>query len=83
MGRHFLAWTVGIKKIIHAVFANKFITGAIEGELQRIPADFLIALDGIIIESYYGKDIGDHLPINQLLNTARSYSARNRKYSDD
>jgi thioredoxin-dependent peroxiredoxin len=38
-----------------------------DGNLNRLPADFLIDDRGIIIKSYYGTDIGDHLPIADIL----------------
>jgi peroxiredoxin len=33
-----------------------------------IPADFLIDENQNIIKTYYGKDFGDHLPIQEILN---------------
>lgn len=38
-----------------------------DGNLTRIPADFLIDENGIITTAYYGKDIGDHLPLDQII----------------
>lgn len=40
-----------------------YLPGAVEGPLHRVPADFLIAPSGIIDLAYYGKDVGDHVPL--------------------
>jgi len=63
----FRAWTIGIGKVFSAVIGNGFLPGTVEGELHRIPADFVIDSDGQLIEAYYGKDIGDHLPMDRIL----------------
>ncbi len=38
-----------------------------DGNMSRIPADFIIDENGIISIAYYGKNIGDHLPLEQIL----------------
>jgi peroxiredoxin len=38
-----------------------------DGNMSRIPADFIIDENGIITIAYYGKNIGDHLPLEQIL----------------
>ncbi|MBT3299358.1 MAG: AhpC/TSA family protein [Candidatus Marinimicrobia bacterium] len=43
-----------------------FLPGKMEGDLAMIPADFLIGENGIIHTAYYGKNIGDHLPISEI-----------------
>ncbi len=35
-------------------------------DVALIPADFLIGADLVIQTAYYGKDIGDHLPIEEI-----------------
>lgn len=52
--------------LVRAVFAEGFLPGSIEGEIQRLPADFLIGPDGRLRIAYYGRDIGDHLPLERL-----------------
>ena len=47
-------------------FVKGFSPGTMEGEKNRLPADFLIGPDGTIIEAYYGKDIGDHMPFETI-----------------
>lgn len=41
--------------------------GKIEGDIGMIPADFLINENGIIDNAYYGTDIGDHIPIEKIM----------------
>ncbi len=43
-----------------------FHTGTMEGPKSRIPADFIIDENKIILKAYYGKDIGDHMPIEMI-----------------
>lgn len=31
-----------------------------------MPADFLIDEDGLIVEAYYGRDAGDHIPLERI-----------------
>lgn len=39
-----------------------------DGNLTRLPADFVIDENGILKAVHYGTNIGDHLPITELLN---------------
>ena len=39
-----------------------------DGHLNRIGADFLVNENGIIQKVYYGKYVGDHIDINEILN---------------
>jgi peroxiredoxin len=61
-----LAWVKRLPEISLAVLRERFLPGSIEGGIHRIPADFLINPDGCITEAYYGRDIGDHLPIAKI-----------------
>ena len=47
-------------------FRGGYLPGAVEGPLHRMPADFLIAPSGIIDLAYYGKDVGDHVPLSLI-----------------
>lgn len=38
-----------------------------DGNLTRLPADFIVDENGIIKVVYYGTNIGDHLPITEIL----------------
>lgn len=39
-----------------------------DGKIAGIPADFLIDRNGKITTAYYGVNIGDHLPLNVIIN---------------
>lgn len=39
-----------------------------DGNLTRLPADFIVDENGIIKAVHYGTNIGDHLPITEILN---------------
>ena len=43
-----------------------FKPGRIEGNAAMMPADFLIGPNQMVREAYYGKDIGDHMPMNTI-----------------
>ena len=60
------AWTVKIKQVFVAVLQNRYLPGSVEGEIHRIPADFLVDVDNKILKAFYGKDIGDHLPLKEI-----------------
>lgn len=40
--------------------------GKPDGSVTRVPADFLISPLLTIHDSYYGKDIGDHIPLKRI-----------------
>ncbi len=60
------AWTVKIKEVFRAVLQNRYLPGSVEGEIHRMPADFIVDVENKILKVYYGKDIGDHLPLNEI-----------------
>ena len=60
------AWTLEIKRVFEAVIKNGYLPGTVEGEIHRIPADFIINKENKILKAFYGKDIGDHLPIEEI-----------------
>lgn len=39
-----------------------------DGNLTRLPADFIVDENGILKAVHYGTNIGDHLPITEILN---------------
>jgi peroxiredoxin len=49
-----------------AIIRNKFRPGRMEGDKALIPADFLIGPDLVIKRAYYGKEIGDHMPLDEI-----------------
>ena len=60
------AWTLKIKNVFAALFTYRYLPGSVEGEIHRVPADFIIGIDGKILRAFYGKDIGDHLPLEEI-----------------
>lgn len=48
------------------VLFSPFMKMKIAGEIDLVPADFLINPDGTIYRAYYGKHVGDHLPISEI-----------------
>jgi peroxiredoxin len=49
----------------------------IRGKLTTMPADFLIDEEGHIVQAYYGKDEGDHLPLSEI----EKFAARVRSFA--
>jgi thioredoxin-dependent peroxiredoxin len=47
-------------------FGMGYLPGKIEGTFAMIPADFLINNEFVVERAFYGKDIGDHLPFEEV-----------------
>ena len=45
---------------------SKGILPRMRGDQSLVPADFLIDEEGRLVRSYYGRDIGDHLPMREI-----------------
>lgn len=62
------AWSliVRLPSVLRAVIGKGYWPGAIEGDMHMLPADFLIGPDGRILRAFYGRDIGDHLPLGEI-----------------
>ncbi|MEZ5510617.1 MAG: peroxiredoxin-like family protein [Gammaproteobacteria bacterium] len=65
------SWLAFAKSAVRAkdmlsALTKGFMPGKMEGEISQVPADFLIDENGIIRTAYYGADIGDHLPTEQI-----------------
>lgn len=43
-----------------------------DGSMNRMPADFLINAGGTVDHAYYGKDLGDHIPFQQISSWIKS-----------
>lgn len=52
--------------LLRALFDKEYRMAKPDGDITRIPADFLITPDQIIADSYYGSDIGDHIPFKRI-----------------
>ena len=60
-----IKFVLGAPTVMKALL-NGIFPGKMEGDLAMVPADFLIDEDGSIHTAYYGKNIGDHIPIEQI-----------------
>jgi thioredoxin-dependent peroxiredoxin len=40
--------------------------GGVDWQMGKMPADFLIGPDGRILKTHYGRDIGDHLAVEEV-----------------
>ena len=47
-------------------FSMGYLPGKIEGTFTMIPADFLVNENFVIDRAFYGKDVGDHLPLTEV-----------------
>lgn len=52
--------------VLRGVLLEGYLPTSIQGHLATLPADFLVDEQGVIRRAYYGKDIGDHLPFEQV-----------------
>jgi thioredoxin-dependent peroxiredoxin len=55
-----------IPTLMKAMFTPGYKMAKPDSSMKRIPADFLIDHEQTIIDSYYGKDIGDHIPFHRI-----------------
>ncbi len=53
-----------------------YIPTTIQGNMTTMPANFLIDREGIIQLAHYGRDEGDHLPIETLIEFCHSQAAK-------
>lgn len=52
--------------LLRALFDREYRMAKPDGSISRIPADFLINADKSIADTYYGSDIGDHIPFKRI-----------------
>lgn len=67
------AWVMKLPQVFSALLKHGYRPGSVEGEMHRVPADFVIAPDGVILRAFYGVDIGDHLPIHEIEKVLKAY----------
>ena len=53
-------------RALREAFRRGFHIGRADGAATQLPAEFLIGPDSVIERAYYGRDIGDHLPIEEI-----------------
>jgi peroxiredoxin Q/BCP len=61
------AFAIRLPEVVKAI-ASGFLPGSVEGDVHRVPADFIVDEEGKLLATFYGKDIGDHLPLDTLEN---------------
>lgn len=52
--------------LMKAMLTHGYLPTRLRGSLTTMPADFLVGPDGRIREAWYGRDEGDHLPMDQV-----------------
>lgn len=52
--------------LFESVLVHGFMPGRMEGDKALLPADFLIGPDLTVSRAYYGRDAGDHVPVNEI-----------------
>ncbi|TCV82313.1 peroxiredoxin-like family protein [Sulfurirhabdus autotrophica] len=60
------AFALKLPMVFHAVIGEGFWPGKMDGDKATLPADFLITPEQTIYRAFYGSDIGDHLPIEEI-----------------
>jgi peroxiredoxin len=63
--RFFWSMIIKMPTAIKAMFKG-FAPGKLENDKALLPADFLVGPDLKIVRAYYGKNIGDHLPVSEI-----------------
>ncbi len=59
--------TFRMPTLMYSMLVKGFIPLRFKGNLLTMPADFLVDENGVIQTAYYGKDEGDHLPIEEIV----------------
>lgn len=60
---------------IVASLARGFVPRHVDGDPTLVPADFLVDEAGVLREAYYGRDIGDHMPLERIRTFAATGSS--------
>jgi thioredoxin-dependent peroxiredoxin len=61
--------------LMYGMFGKGYVPLRIKGSMTIMPADFLVDRHGIIREAWYGKDEGDHVPLERILAVSNGFSA--------
>ena len=76
---HFVPWLRGMAKV--GLLRSIETLGGVTTS-NNLPADFLIDEGGKIVEAYYGKDAGDHIPFERIdYFAAKGYAKQHTKES--
>ncbi len=60
-----------------------FLPGSVDGTLARVPADFLIDESGTLVDIFYGRDIGDHIPFERVEHFLKMKAAQPVAFATD
>ena len=66
-------WTAKISRVFKAVVKHHYHPGSVEGEIHRIPADFILDTNNKVLCAFYGRDIGDHIPLSDFYTLVENY----------
>ena len=58
--------------VLYAMFVKGYIPWTVKGSMTTMPLDILVDERGIVQSVYYGKDEGDHMPLNQIASFAET-----------
>lgn len=75
------AWAQHLPMICEAVLHKGFLPGRMDGDWTMLPADFLIGPDLRIADVFYGRHIGDHIPIERIERFVDGQTARKGNYA--
>ena len=62
----FKAMLFRMPALLYAIAVKRYFLSSLKGGVTTLPADFLVDENGVIDSIYYGKDSGDHLPIDKI-----------------
>ncbi|MFA6954420.1 MAG: redoxin domain-containing protein [Thermoanaerobaculia bacterium] len=57
--------------LLEGMFVHGYLPHIVKGSLTTMPADFLVDEHGVIRIAHYGRDEGDHLPLETVRTFAR------------
>jgi hypothetical protein len=58
--------------VLYAMFVKGYIPWTVKGSMTTMPLDILVDERGTVQSVYYGKDEGDHMPLNQITSFAET-----------
>ena len=61
--------------LLKAIIIHRYWPFPISGSMTTMPADFLIDEKGIVRMAHYGRDEGDHLPLEEIVSFASTSPA--------
>ena len=64
----FTGMIMRLPTLLKGMFIKGYLPNLLTGGLTIMPADFLVDRDGVIQHAYYGKDEGDHLDFETIMN---------------